>query len=101
MESKSKFLATAIALSTSTKGICLFDDYMYHEVNLITAQACDFVLTTCPISAFKFKERGINSFFTMLEGDGNLFKKLNLKKKYDVFIFLQYGKEIVLFHWWP
>jgi len=69
------------------KGICLLDDYMYHEVNLITAQACDFVLTTCPISASKFEERGINSFFTMLEGDGNLFKKLNLKKKYDVLFF--------------
>ena len=69
------------------KGITLFDDYMYHEVNLITAQACDFVLTTCPISAYKFKERGINSFFTMLEGDGNLFKKIDLKKKYDVLFY--------------
>ena len=29
---------------------------VWHNLNLITAQSCDFVFSSCPISAYKFQE---------------------------------------------
>ena len=49
--------------SSIKKGLFLQDDYMYHYINRITASACDFVLTACPLSNLKFKELGYKSFF--------------------------------------
>ena len=72
------------------KGIFLGDDMVWHIVNLISAQQCDFVLSSEPISVFKFKELGIESFFAPVEGDGNIFKERNLEKIYEV---LHFGRD--------
>ena len=72
------------------KGIFLGDDMVWHIVNLITAQQCDFVFSSEPISVLKYKELGIESFFVPIEGDGKLFKDHGLKKIYDV---LHFGRD--------
>ncbi len=69
------------------KGIFLQDDYMFHYMNRITASACDFVLTACPLSDLKFKVLGYNSMFLPVEADGSIFKDYNEKKIYDVLFF--------------
>ena len=76
------------SIKGTKKGILLFDDFMYHDINLLTAQACDFVLTGCPHSSIKFKKMGHNSLFIPIESDGNIFKKYdNIEKKIDVLFF--------------
>ena len=72
------------------KGIFLGDDMVWHQLNLISAHSCDFVFSSCPISALKFQEIGINSFFVPIECDGNILKDYKLKKSYDV---LHFGRE--------
>jgi len=72
------------------KGIFLGDDMVWHQLNLISAQSCDFVFSSCPISTLKFQEIGINSFFVPIECDGNILKDYKLKKIYDV---LHFGRE--------
>jgi len=69
------------------KGIFLGDDMVWHIVNLISAQQCDFVFSSEPISVFKFKELGIEAFYVPIEGDGKIFKDRKLKKIYDVLHF--------------
>jgi len=69
------------------KGLLLQDDYMYHYINRITASACDFIFTPCPVSDIKFKELGYKSFFLPVEADGSIFKNLGQKKIYDVLFF--------------
>ena len=69
------------------KGIFLGDDMVWHLVNLISAQQCDFVLTSEPISSYKFQEVGVKSLFVPIEANGKIFKERNLKKIYDVLHF--------------
>ena len=69
------------------KGLFLQDDYMYQYINRITASACDFVLTACPLSNLKFKELGYKSFFLPVEADGSIFKDTSQSKIYDVLFF--------------
>ena len=69
------------------KGLFMQDDYMYHYINRITASACDFVLTACPLSNLKFKELGYKSFFLPVEADGSIFKDTSQSKIYDVLFF--------------
>ena len=57
---------------------------VWHIVNLITAQQCDFVFSSEPISVLKYKELGIESFFVPIEADGKVFKDHGLKKIYQV-----------------
>ena len=72
------------------KGIFLGDDMVWHNLNLITAQSCDFVFSSCPISAYKFQEIGINSMFVPIECNDKLLKDYGEKKIYDV---LHFGRE--------
>ena len=72
------------------RGIFLGDDMVWHLVNLISAQECDFVLTSEPISVLKFKELGLKSFYVPVEADGNIFKDHKLKKNFDV---LHFGRQ--------
>ena len=75
------------------KGLFLQDDYMYHYINRITASACDFVLTACPLSNLKFKELGYKSFFYLLKRtDQSL--KTPAKAKFMMFYFLEELKTI-------
>ena len=53
---------------------------VWHYLNVVTAQSCDFVFSSCPISALKFQEIGINSFFVPIECNGKILKDYKLKK---------------------
>ena len=64
-----------------------FDDNILHEMNAITANACDLVLTHCPLSVKKYEEKGYEVFFMPCESDGDIFKNHNLKKEIDVLFF--------------
>ena len=69
------------------KGIFSWDDPMYHHTNRITASACDFVLSGCPISVLKFQELGYKALFLPVESKSSVFKDLKEKKIYDVLFF--------------
>ena len=43
------------------------DDFELHEMNAITASACDMVLTGCPLSILKYKEKGYEAHFINFE----------------------------------
>ncbi len=73
--------------SNVKKGLFLQDDYMYHYINRVTASACDFVFTGCPLSVLKFQELGYKSLFLPVESDGSIFKNYGEKKIYDVLFF--------------
>jgi len=68
------------------KGLFLGDDPEWHQVNLITAAACDFVITDS-LSALKFKELGVNSIFCPVETNEEIFKNYELNKDIDILIF--------------
>ena len=68
------------------KGLFLGDDSVWHQVNLINASACDFVLTD-PVSSFKFNELGISSIFSNVEGNEDIFKDYKHEKTIDVLFF--------------
>ena len=63
------------------------DDFEFHEFHSVTASACDLVLSHCPFSVLKYKEKGYEAYRMHLENDGNLFKNYNLKKEIDVLFF--------------
>jgi hypothetical protein len=74
-------------IKINKKVLCLTDDFDMHEVNHITATACDVVLTSCPISNLKFQEKGILSFYSPLQADGTTNRRIKTTKKYDVLFF--------------
>jgi len=69
------------------KILMTFDDTALHEMNAITANACDLVVTHCPFSVLKYKEKGYEAHLMCLENDGNIFKNYNVKKEIDVLFF--------------
>ena len=68
------------------KGLFLGDDPEWHQVNLISAAACDFVLTDS-LSSLKFKELGVNSIFCPVEANEEIFKDYKLNKDIDILFF--------------
>ena len=69
------------------KILMTFDDTTVHEMNSITASACDLVITHCPSSVLKYKEKGYEAHNMFLENDINIFKNYNLNKDIDVLFF--------------
>ena len=69
------------------KGLFLGDNMEWHQVNMITGSACNFILPEDPISVLKFREVGYESFFTPVEGNEEIFKDYNLEKDIDVLFF--------------
>ena len=69
------------------KVLMTFDDIGLHEMNAITANACDLVVTHCPFSVLKYKEKGYEAYLMCLENDGSIFKNYDLKKEIDVLFF--------------
>ena len=45
------------------------DDSELHEINSITASACDLVLSACPLSVFKYREKGYESLLIHFESN--------------------------------
>ena len=62
------------------------DDHELHEMNSITASACDLVLSHCPLSVLKYKEKGYESHIIHFE-KGIVNKKSYDKKEFDVLFF--------------
>jgi hypothetical protein len=69
------------------KVLMTFDDTTVHEMNAITANACDIIVSHCPFLTLKYKEKGYEAYNMFLENDGNIFKNYNLKKDIDVLFF--------------
>ena len=74
-------------IKTKKKILFVSDDFDVHEVNIITAQACDIVLNACPVSVLKYKEKQINCYYVPLEADNRILKNYNLKKDIDILFF--------------
>ena len=82
------------------KILMTFDDFALHEINAITANACDLVLSHCPFSVKKYEEKGYEAFFMPCESDGNILKNYDLEKEIDVLFFgelTSYRQEFVDF----
>ncbi len=62
------------------------DDFELHEMNSITASSCDIILSHCPFSVLKFKEKGYEAYPISFE-ISNLKQDKNVKKEYDVLFF--------------
>jgi hypothetical protein len=69
------------------KVLFTYDDHSVHEMNSITASACDYVISQCPLSVLKYKEKGYQAYWMLPENDGAIFKNHNLKKEIDVLFF--------------
>ena len=74
-------------IQNAKKILVTWDDYELHEINSLTAAACHLVLSSCPLSVLKYKEKGIQAHQIILEGDGDIFKNHNQKKDIDVLFF--------------
>tara|TARA_Y100000590_G_scaffold127688_1_gene145990 strand:+ start:25625 stop:26788 length:1164 start_codon:yes stop_codon:yes gene_type:complete len=61
------------------------DDFDQHEMHSITASACDIILSHCPLSVLKFREKGYESYLINFEISdlGND----NEKKEIDILFF--------------
>ena len=62
------------------------DNYERHNINMLTACACDVVLTDV-ISVLKYKEVGKKAFNWFVEADGNFYKDIKVHKSIDVLFF--------------
>ena len=62
------------------------DDFELHEMHSITASACDIVLSHCPFSVLKFKEKGYEAYPISFE-ISNLKQDKDIKKEFDVLFF--------------
>ncbi len=62
------------------------DDFELHDMNAITASACDLVLSHCPLSVLKYKEKGFESYMIDFER-GKIGIEDNKKKEIDVLFF--------------
>ena len=73
-------------INSKKKILITQDDLELHELNAVTASSCDVILSACPLSVLKYKEKGYDSYYFPPE---NL--KINennyQKKDYDVIFF--------------
>lgn len=80
-------------IECNKKILMTFDDYALHELNAITANSCDLVLSHCPFSVLKYKEKGYEAYCMPCEADSNIFKNYNLNKEIDVLFFGQLNSD--------
>ena len=62
------------------------DDFELHELNSITASSCDLVLSHCPLSVLKYKEKGFEAYNIHFE-NGKVKNNDSIKKEIDVLFF--------------
>ena len=62
------------------------DDFELHNINSITASECDLVLSHCPLSVLKYKEKGYEAYIFHFER-GDIITGNNEKKEIDVLFF--------------
>jgi len=73
-------------ISCKKKILITGDDFELHEMNAITASSCDIVLTGCPLSKLKYREKGYKAYFINFE-NSKLKKSSVVKKEIDVLFF--------------
>ena len=73
-------------INSEIKILITGDDSELHEINSITASACDLVLSNCPLSVLKYKEKGYQAY-QMHFDNGEIGKNKLIKKEFDVLFF--------------
>ena len=73
-------------INSKKKILVTGDDFELHDMNAITASACDLILSHCPLSVLKYKEKGFDSYCMDFE-KGVIGEKNNSKKEIDVLFF--------------
>ena len=64
-----------------------FDDLVMHDLNAITADACDMVLSGDPLSVLRYREKNMAAEYLTLEASGDLYCKKTMKKDIEVLHF--------------
>ena len=73
-------------INSKKKILITQDDIGLHELHSITASACDLVLTHCPLSVLKYREKGYEAHLFYCEY--NKLNKINdVKKEIDVLFY--------------
>tara|TARA_Y100000590_G_scaffold349047_1_gene400402 strand:- start:9133 stop:10299 length:1167 start_codon:yes stop_codon:yes gene_type:complete len=62
------------------------DDFELHELNSITASSCDIVLSHCPLSVLKYREKGFEAYNIHFES-GKVKDNDSVQKEIDVLFF--------------
>ena len=73
-------------INVKKKAILSGDDFENHQMNSITASYCDMVLSTCPLSVLKYKEKGFDAHYIPYEA-GEFKDHENEKRDIDVLFF--------------
>ena len=73
-------------INSEIKILITGDDSELHEINSITASACDLVLSNCPLSVLKYKEKGYQAYQIHFD-NGEIGKNKLIKKEFDVLFF--------------
>ena len=77
-------------IKSKKKVLITGDDFELHELNSITASACDVVLSHCPLSVLKYKEKGYEAYNIQFEYDPKdklINQDYKNKKEIDVLFF--------------
>lgn len=64
-----------------------FDDLVLHDHNAITASACDLVFTSDPVSALRYREKGIDAEYMTLEASKDVYTAKDLRRDIDILFF--------------
>ena len=73
-------------INSKKKILLTGDDIGLHEFHSVTASACDIVLTHCPLSVLKYREKGYDAHFFYCEYN-KLIKNNEVKKEIDVLFY--------------
>ena len=73
-------------INSKKKILITADDFDFHEMHSVTANTCDLVLSACPLSILKYKEKGYEAHYISFD-NGKIYKKNNKKKEIDVLFF--------------
>ena len=73
-------------INSKKKILLTGDDIGLHELHSVTASACDIVLTHCPLSVLKYREKGYDAHFFYCEYN-KLIKNNEVKKEIDVLFY--------------
>ena len=73
-------------INSKKKILITGDDFDQHEMHSITASACDLIISGCPLSVQKYKEKGYESHWLHFE-EGKVNNNADKKKEIDVLFF--------------
>ena len=74
-------------INTKKKIIIIGDDFEFHDFHSVTASACDLVLSQCPLSVLKYKEKGYEAYISNMEFSKISKNSSDEKKEIDVLFY--------------